>query len=97
LIGCIVTIWRKTTSRSNRKTPNNPRYKYNFKENLKDVGDYIETFPLSEKDAFNFKIAADMWSWRNAVTFQVNGYRQADGTRIVRVTLVKKHRERDYS
>jgi hypothetical protein len=76
--------------RRSRTSHNN---KYGFSEYLTRVGDFVQTEPLSKREAYNIYIASHMWAWEHMCRVSVRSYPSGDN-RIVRITLISKDRER---
>lgn len=74
-----------------------PSDKYGFSVHLTRVGDWVETNPLFGKEVKNIIDAAHAWAWHHGVTVRCKSYPASDGGKHVRVTLIKKHRHRDYA
>jgi hypothetical protein len=70
--------------------------KYQFSKYLTDVGDYVETFPMPVEDQVRMRYAAHRWAYDRKWTISFRRYWRPDG-RVCRVTLVKKHRIRDFT
>lgn len=74
-----------------------PSDKYAFSIHLTRVGDWVETDALHGKEVKNIIDAAHAWAWFHKVTVQCRSSPAPGGGKYVRVTLVKKHRHRDYA
>ena len=59
-------------------------------------GDWVETGPITKKEYYNIQDAAHAWAWHRKYTVKTESDQLGGGLRVVRVTLVKKHRNRDY-
>lgn len=74
-----------------------PKNKYHFSKYLVDVGDYLVTEPITpRKKAKLFAQAAYFWAWNHRKVIKTNIQPNVDNTWTVTVTLVSKHRKRDY-
>lgn len=90
-----MTMEKKTWLRPTQISKTFPRNKYHFDQHLTDTGDWVETNPLSPKEYDNIQDAAHAWAWFRKYTVKTRSY-PTDTGRIMRITLVKKHRNRDY-
>lgn len=86
---------KKTWKRLPEITGQFPKNKYHFSTHLTRVGDWVETEVMNPKEVNNIMDAAHFWAWKHNLTVQVRTY-PGEGGRHVRITLMKKHRERDY-
>jgi hypothetical protein len=87
------------TKRSWKRTPNikpgeRPENKYKFSSHLKEIGDFIETYPLPFEDRKKLKYAALIWAYRKK--YVVKTETVYDGGTCVRITLVSKRRPSRY-
>ena len=73
-----------------------PKDKYGFTKHLTNAGDWVETDVLYGKEVKNIIDAAHAWAWFHKYTVKCNSFLFKDG-KCVRITLVKKHRFRDYA
>jgi hypothetical protein len=78
------------------ENPHWPEDKYGFTENLRDVGDYVETYPMPQADAHRLRYAAHQWAYRHDVRVRVERFRASEDTWYCRVFLTAKVRIRDY-
>jgi len=90
-----MTTEKKTWLRPTQISKTFPTNKYGFDLHLTRAGDWVETNPLSQKEYYNIQDAAHAWAWTRQWTIKTRSYPTDEG-RIMRITLVKKHRERDY-
>jgi hypothetical protein len=74
-----------------------PKPKYGFTTHLKHIGDEVETFPMTKDDVERIKYAAFFWAWNKNYKIKFKRVRAAKDMWTVRITLVQKHRLRDYS
>jgi hypothetical protein len=74
----------------------NNRNKYSFSEHLERPGDYIQTLPMSKREAWNIMYAAQMWAYDHMFRVSCARYPAADDKQFVVITLVARDRERDY-
>ena len=76
----------------------NHKDKYYFNVHLAEVGDFVETHPISAREAHNIVCAAHMWALDNHVRVHTNKYiyNTEKTLFVVRVTLASNMRERDY-
>ena len=84
--------WLRPTQISRTFPPN----KYGFTHHLRQIGDWVETQPLDDKGYNNINDAAHFWAWRRGWRVTVLTQPDGEGKKIVRITLIAKHRERDY-
>lgn len=82
--------------RTIRTKRSNHRNKYSFSKHLDRPGDFVETFPITPREAYNLRVSAHMWAWDHSCRVTVSSYPVEDGLRVVRVTLLSRDRERDY-
>jgi hypothetical protein len=61
------------------------------------VGDYVETYPISQADYMKIKDAAKFWAWRHKVRVSIKKYKAKDGMFTVRVMLISRTRNNEYS
>lgn len=90
-----MTTEKKTWLRPTQISKTFPANKYGFDQHLTDVGDWVETNPLTLKEYYNITDAAYAWAWVRQYTIKTKSH-PSEGGKIVRITLVKKHRHRDY-
>jgi hypothetical protein len=81
-------------TRASQITGKFPEDKYGFTANLKYVGDYVETYPLSERDQTRIKMAAYAWAFHHNVRVSTRIMRRPEGN-CIRVTLVDRLRNRN--
>ena len=86
------TTWLRPTQIS-KTFPSN---KYSFTKYLTREGDWIETGVLTREEYIKIKKAVNFWAWRKQYTIQVKSVPMPNDCKIVRIFLVKKHRNRDY-
>lgn len=82
--------------RPTEKTKQFPTNKYHFSQHLTQVGDWIETDPVTRSDVKKLNKAAHFWAWQHKCRVSVVYYPAPDDMCVVRITLVSKHRYRDY-
>ena len=88
---------KRSWLRPTQLTKKFPQNKYNFKEVLKEVGDYVETHPMSLEDLQRFTKAAHFWAWQKRYRVSIESIKQWEtGLYMVRCTLTSKVRIRDY-
>lgn len=87
---------KKTWLRPTQVSKEFPKDKYHFSQHLENIGDYIETNPAPFEDIERLRKAATAWSWFHKVRVLFKRYRKFNGEYILRITLVSKHRLRDY-
>ena len=73
-----------------------PANKYKFSEYLVNVGDFIETNPVTRADVKKLNKAAHFWAYQHKCRVSVIYYPLPDDMCTVVITLVSKHRYRDY-
>ena len=73
-----------------------PSDKYAFSIHLLRPGDWVETNPLTQKEYYNIQDAAHFWAWKKGYSVKTESWPDGTGLKIVRITLTKLHRERDY-
>lgn len=73
-----------------------PSNKYGFSENLKEVGDFVETFPMTFKECYTLQKAAHNWAWYKGCVARTKILRAEDGLYVIRVTLDAKVRSREF-
>lgn len=83
--------WKRWTQTSHTKFF--PKSKYNFTEILKRVGDYVVTFPMTQKEYLRIKDAAKYWAWYHDKRVSIVKIPASPDTWRVRVTLIAHHRE----
>lgn len=59
-------------------------------------GDWVETHPISRKEYYNIQDAAHAWAWAKNVTIKTESIACPGDKKVIRITLVKLHRNRDY-
>ncbi len=88
---------KKSWLRPTQITKKWPENKYGFSENLKEVGDYVETFPIPYEDCVKIRKAAHLWAWFHKYRVVTKCIKQWEtGLYYIRVTLTAKVRIRDY-
>ena len=88
---------KKSWLRPTQLTKKFPQNKYRFDEVLKNVGDYVETYPMSLADYERFNKAAHHWAWYRGYRVSVKTIKHhEDQTYTVICTLTSKVRIRDY-
>lgn len=85
----------KKWERWTQKTKEFPKPKYNFTTHLVDVGDWVQTHPLSFEDYVRIKDAAKFWAWHHGVRVAVTSAKVEDDKRLVTVRLISKTRKRE--
>lgn len=70
--------------------------KYGFSDHLKEVGDWVETYPLSDKDLYRICKAAHAWAYRKDKTVKVTTVYTVEG-KCSRITLMKHYRNNGFS
>lgn len=86
----------KTWTRATQITGKFPEDKYGFTQHLKQVGDYVMTYPMAKEDAVRVKWAAHQWAYRHECRVSHSLIRRTGGLYSARVMLVDKNRIRDY-
>ena len=66
--------------------------KYNFSFHLQEVGDWVETFPMSFYDRMQMNKAAHIWAYRKKWSVSAEQVAVPDGIGM-RITLTKKYRK----
>lgn len=87
---------KKTWLRPTQITRKFPENKYAFGIHLTYPGDWIETNPMTKKEAQAVQHAAWKWAWWHKYTVSATIHPFNDGW-VCKVVLVKKHRNRDYT
>ncbi len=86
-------FWLRPTQIT-KKFPSN---KYRFSENLVDVGDFVETFPMPYEDCQRIQDAAHAWAWQHKYRVTTRCLPAREGGYFIRITLTSKVRVRDYN
>lgn len=73
-----------------------PKNKYHFSSHLTNIGDWIETDPMSKEDRERIKKAVNFWAWHHNVRISFRSWPTSPTTWAVRITLVGKGRIRLY-
>ena len=73
------------------KETNRVNNKYNFTHHLREVGDWVETFPMTMLERRQIYKAAHIWAYRKGYTIGVETVGMPGGLGI-RLTLEKKYK-----
>lgn len=87
---------KKSWLRPTQLTKKFPSNKYGFSQNLKEIGDFVETFPMTFKECCTLQKAAHNWAWFHGVVATTRILRAGNGLYTIRVTLTAKVRVRDF-
>lgn len=88
---------KKSWLRPTQLTKKFPQNKYQFDEYLKEINDYVETYPISLEDLQRFTKAAHHWAWYKKYRVRVESIKHWEtGLYTARCTLTHKVRIRDY-
>lgn len=90
------TETKKSWTRWVEKTKEFPKPKYYFTQHLRHIGDYVETHPISQAEYMKIKDAAKFWAWNHDCRVSIKKNRKANNMCTVRVTLISKHRIKEY-
>lgn len=75
-----------------------PKPKYNFSKLLRQVGDYVETYPMNNEDRVKIKDAAKFWAYHHKKRVRIKWIPDYQGDMPMwrtRVTLISNHRVRE--
>lgn len=86
---------RRWTEKSPSKAAHFPSNKYNFTTHLNQVGDWVQTHPISRDEYIKIKDAAKFWAWNHGVRVKVQSNKVGDDKYTVTIRLVSLTRKRE--
>lgn len=85
---------KKTWERWTQKTKQFPENKYNFSVHLTEVGDWVQTHPLTREEKDKITKAARFWAWYHDVSIKHEEVKINEDQWTVTIRLISLTRKR---